>query len=227
MLLWKLNGGTNDHKVIKLICDVSYVIMSAMASQITGASIVYSTAYSGANQRKHQSSASLAFVQGIHRRPVNSPHKGPVMWKVFPFDDVIMWHSFVLSAEIWKMLHHTSWYVLCTPAATHSVGSCHLWLPCTDSKALKGLTLNTLRLRQNGRRFADGNFKCIFLNENIWISIKISLNYVPKGPINIIPTMGQIMAWCRLGNKQLSERMMFSLLTHICVTRLQWVNPWR
>ena len=61
-----------------------------MASQITSLTIVYSTVYSGADERKHQSSASLAFVRGIHRWPVNSPHKGPVTRKMFPFDDVIM-----------------------------------------------------------------------------------------------------------------------------------------
>ena len=64
--------------------------MGAMASQITSLSIVYSTVYSDADQRKHQSSASLAFVRGIHRGPVNSPHKWPVTQKMFPFDDVIM-----------------------------------------------------------------------------------------------------------------------------------------
>ena len=66
------------------------VIMGAIASQITSLTIIYSTVYSGADQRKHQRSASLAFVWGIHRRPVNSPHKGPVTRKMFPFDDVIM-----------------------------------------------------------------------------------------------------------------------------------------
>ena len=64
--------------------------MSAMASQITSLMIVYSTVYSGGDQRKHQSSASLAFVRGIHRWPMNSPHKWPVTRKMFPFDDVIM-----------------------------------------------------------------------------------------------------------------------------------------
>ena len=64
--------------------------MSAMASQITSLTIVYSAVYSGVDQRKYQSSASLAFVLGIHRGPVNSPHKGPVTRKMFPFDDVIM-----------------------------------------------------------------------------------------------------------------------------------------
>ena len=66
------------------------VIMSTMASQITDVSIVYLTVPSGADQRKHQSSASLAFVWGIHRWSVNSPHKGPVTRKMFPFYDVIM-----------------------------------------------------------------------------------------------------------------------------------------
>ena len=56
-----------------------------------GFAIVYSTIYSGVDRRKHQSSASLAFVREIHRWPVNSPHKGPVMRKMFPFDDVTMW----------------------------------------------------------------------------------------------------------------------------------------
>ena len=64
--------------------------MSTMASQITGASIVYSTVHSCTYQRKHQSLVSLAFGRGIHRWPVNSPHKGPVMRKMFPFDDIIM-----------------------------------------------------------------------------------------------------------------------------------------
>ena len=72
-------------------CHYNDVIMGAMASQITNLTIVYSTVYSGADQRKHQSSVSLAFVRGIHRSPVNSPHKWPVMRKRFPFDDVIMW----------------------------------------------------------------------------------------------------------------------------------------
>ena len=68
----------------------SDVIMSTIASLITSLTIVYSTVYSDADQRKHQSPASLAFVRGIHRRPVNSPHKWPVTRKMFPFDDVIM-----------------------------------------------------------------------------------------------------------------------------------------
>ena len=78
------------------------VIMSMMASQITSLMIVYSTAYSGADQRKHQSCTSLAFLMAIHLWPVNSSHKGPVTPKMFPFDDVIMMGKF------------TSIYWLCT-----------------------------------------------------------------------------------------------------------------
>ena len=76
----------------------SVVIMGSIASQITSLTIVYSAVNSGADQRKHQSSASLAFVWGIHRGPVNSLHKGPVMRKMFPFDDVIM------NAKLWYFL---------------------------------------------------------------------------------------------------------------------------
>ena len=116
------------------------VIMSSMASQITSLMIVYSIVYSGTDQRKHQSSASLAFVRGIHRWLVNSPHKGPVMWKMFPFDDVVM--------------------------------------------------------------------KCVLFNENVRISIHVSLNFAPDGPINNKSALVQIMAWCWAGDKPLSEPMM-------------------
>ena len=84
------------------------------------------------------------------------------------------------------------------------------------------LFINTLRPRQNGRHFADDIFKRVFLNENIWVPIKISLKFVPKGPVNNIPALVQIMAWRRPGDKPLSEPMMVNLLTHICVNRPQW-----
>ena len=82
--------------------------------------------------------------------------------------------------------------------------------------------LNTLRPRQNGCHFPDDIFEGIFLNKNEWISLKISLKFVPKVRINNIPALVQIMAWRRRGDKPLSEPMMVSLLTHICVTRPQW-----
>ena len=85
-------------------------------------------------------------------------------------------------------------------------------------------SFNTLRPRQNGRLFADDTFKCIFLNENIRISTKNSLKFVPKGLINNNPALFQIMAWRRPGDKPLSEPMLVKSLTHIYVTRPQWVN---
>ena len=88
------------------------VIVSPMASQITSLTIVYSTVYSDADQRKHQSSASLALVRGIHRWPVNSPHKWPVTRKMFPF----WWRH-----HEWKCLHFAEIFV------TGCSGSCNFW----------------------------------------------------------------------------------------------------
>ena len=86
------------------------------------------------------------------------------------------------------------------------------------------MLVNSLRPRKNGRLFPDDILKWIFLNENIWILLRISLKFVPKVQINNIPALVQIMAWRRPGDKPLSEPTMVSLLTHICVTRPQWVN---
>ena len=99
---------------------------------------------------------------------------------------------------------------------TYFIGSAH------DVNLLLGF--NTLRPRQNGRHLPDVIFKCISLNKNEWISIEISLKFVRKGSINNIHALIQIMAWCRPGDKPLSELMMACLLTHICVTRPQWVK---
>ena len=84
--------------------------------------------------------------------------------------------------------------------------------------------VNTSRPIQNGLSFPDDIFKCIFLNENVWNSIKISLKSVSRGPIYNIQALVQIMAWRRPGDKPLSEPMLVTLPTHICVTRPQWVN---
>ena len=85
--------------------------------------------------------------------------------------------------------------------------------------------INTLRPRENGCLFPDDIYKCIFLNENVWIVLKISLKFVPKERINSTPALVQIMAWRQPGDKPLFEPMIVSLLMHICVTRPQWVNP--
>ena len=151
--------------------------MGAIASQITSLASVYSIVYSDADQRKHQSSESLAFVQGIHRGPVNSPHKWPVTRKMFPFDDVIMACIDLILAHVWLRL----WC---------SLGDSHLTHWGRDKMAAT---------------LADDTFICKFVNENILMSITISLKFFPKGPINNIPALVQIMA----GDKPLSEPMIY------------------
>ena len=105
------------------------------------------------------------------------------------------------------------------PIDTHNASTLIINTPWTIN-----IVFNTLRPRQNGRHFPGDIFKCIFLNENAWIAIKISLKFVPKGPINKSLALVQIMAWRRWGDKLLSEPLMVSLLTHICVTRPQWIK---
>ena len=97
-LLVEKNGSPDKSKGLQPVSHDGSVVMGTVVSQITSLTIVYSTVYSDADHRKHQSSASLGFVREMHRGPVNSPHKWPVTRKMFPFDDVIM--SFVDIGEI-------------------------------------------------------------------------------------------------------------------------------
>ena len=94
---------------------------------------------------------------------------------------------------------------------------------CGSVQTNYSLIFNTLRPEQNGRHFADVIFKRISMNENVWILIEISLKFVHKGPINNNPALVHIMAWRWPGDKPLSQPILFSLLTHICVTRPEWV----
>ena len=93
-------------------------------------------------------------------------------------------------------------------------GTFNTWVCIFQEICFKILSLaasyifNPLRPRQNGLHFGDDIFKCIFSNENVWILIKISQNFVPMGSVNNIPTLVQIMAWNRPGDKPLSEPMM-------------------
>ena len=98
----------------------------------------------------------------------------------------------------------------CVPRSGSSMGYVEIW----------GI-FNTLKPTQDGRHFPDDIYTCIFLNENEWHSIKMSLKFVA---INNFPALVQIMAWRRPGNKPLSEPMMVVLPIHICVTLPQWVN---
>ena len=123
-------------------------------------------------------------------------------------------YEIVINFQILSMLcTNQSLNVSSTVISTRPI---HHWRIC--------IFVNTLRPRQNGRYFADDTFKRIFLNETFRFLIEISLKFVPKGPINNIPSLVKIMAWRRSGDKPLSEPMMVWLLRHICVTRPQWVN---
>ena len=94
-----------------------------------------------------------------------------------------------------------------TSAVVRSVSEPRKW---TIAKGTREQWINTLRPRQNGRHFPDDIFKRVFLNEKLWISIRISLKFVPKGPITNITALVQIMAWHRPGDKSLSEPIMVS-----------------
>ena len=123
MVPWlQLHLGPNDTYVSHVMMWWHYtdVIMSTMASQITSLTIVYSTVYSVADQRIHQSSASLAFVREIHRWLVNSPHKGPVTRKMFPFADVIM-DSASVSSVIFIGTHQFNWSAIRRPPCFHVI----------------------------------------------------------------------------------------------------------
>ena len=134
-----------------------------------------------------------------------------------------------------RLLWRTSYEFLCLVIYVHlhthihiSVSNIlfhtHICLCNNNGHSLTSHAINTLRPRQNYRHFADDIFICTFLNVNIWISINVSLKCVLNGPINNISALVQIMAWRRLGDKPLSEPMMVSLLTHICVTQPRWIN---
>ena len=125
----------------------------------------------------------------------------------------------IYGADRPKCLHH-NWlvnkkrygqFLVC-----HSAVPCALWsvLPRGKLRSVMAATVGvviSLRLRQNRRHFADDVFKCNFMNKIGWIPIEISLKFVPKGPINNIPALVQIMAWRRTGDKPLSEPMMTQL----------------
>ena len=136
-VIWVSIGWRHDMEVLSALPTHhnNDVIMSTVASQITSPTIVYSIVYSDADQRKHQSPASLAFVREIHRWPVNSPHKGPVTRNIFPFDDVIMripnrYHVFERYCYmcIFKLL---TMYGLQTPREHHAImGGCFWFSFC-------------------------------------------------------------------------------------------------
>ena len=144
------------------------------------------------------------------------------LWHILPVYYIWDFTAGTGVCKAWTRItpHVILWYVITCP---WPVAYC--WF--TTPRILVGWRqphFNTLRPRQNGHHFADDNFKRIFLNENVRISIEISLKFFPKGRINNIPSLVQMMAWCRPGDKPLSEPMKVRSPTHIYVARPQWVN---
>ena len=158
-----------------------------MPSQIISVSTVNSTVCSGRDQRKHQSSTPVALVRGIHRWPMDSPHWGPIMRKVFPFNDIIM------------SLHH---YAVLLQSAEHPQLELHFqWKQQPTSHFNSPPPLDKM-----AASLAD-IFKCIFLNGNDRIPIRISMRFVPRSSIDNKPVFVQVMAWRRTGDKPLPELM--------------------
>ena len=165
--------------------------------------------------RTHEVSISHLYMRGMGCRSLlQSPTK------VLPLH--------LLSCAQYFVIHDRDLSRVYSTTMLHpKMGSCVKTMRCPtqqDGQLLQAGFFNTLRPRQNGCRFADDTFKTHFLEKKIRISIKISLKFVPKGPINNNPALVQTMAWRRSGDKPLSEPMMVTLLTHICVTRPQWVD---
>ena len=192
--------------------------MGAIASQITGLTIVYSTVYSGAVQRKHQSSVSLAFVRGIHRGPVNFPHKWPVTRKMF--DDVIMWQSPSLhllisilnvKREMWgsSITHDTfsererEKNIISTRKQNSKPNSTKI----IDDDSIKPVCCTNPTLH---RSHIPPFCKCIFFTQKYLgykYFIQIWLMILPKGPIDTMWASVQVMACRATGDKPLLEPM--------------------
>ena len=179
-------------------------------------------------------STFLAFCAGNSPVTGEFPTQRPVTWSFNVFIDLHLnqqlskqgrhWWFETPSCSLWRHCNGTP-MIHTIPLHQGVVYTCYIG-PCytrTFNHELK-IKFNTLRQRQNGRYFPDDFFKCIFLNAKIWYPIKISLKFVPKVPINNMPALVQIMAWRQPGDKPLFEPVVVSLLTHICVTRPQWVN---
>ena len=142
----------------------SDVIIGAIASQITSLTIVYSTVYSGADQRKHKSSASLAFLRGIHRWPVNSPHKGPVTRKTFPFDEVIGL-GLLSSVVVISPLFVVSCILIFLRVTSLALGQSHD-CPSTSEVSLKDLNKISLYLRTTEHSKTWAYKVCIYLGKH-------------------------------------------------------------
>ena len=170
-------------------------------------------------------------ITGFHQKLDVQVHRPALCtWSVLccvlllaQFNHILQGYFIVTRAIICSSNSEEPWRICTNKSSVGQFNTNMLSYSANIGISMRLSDLNSLRLRQNGRLFADDTFKRIFLNENARISIKISLKFVPKGPINNNPALVLIMA-CRLvGAKPLSEPMLVRSLTHICVTLPQWV----
>ena len=200
------------------------VIMSTMTSQITSLTIVYSTVYSGAVQRKHQSSASLAFVRGIHRWPVNSPHKGPVSRKMFSFDGVIMIRIFAILQVTSHVSNIKGWL--------RTGGPCEPALMILDSTACRphlfsGPYIAVERLVDGWWILSSMLHCCSPLNQNtvcawycVYDSRITSIKFTLTWETQHLPVSATYWTWCYLNIPELHSNHMLLNCKSIC--RKQW-----
>ena len=208
-------------------CHYNDVIIGAMAYQITSVTIVYPTFYSGADQRKYQRSASLAFVRGIHRWPVNSPHKWPVTRKMFPFDGDIIYSK---NDAKYASLTVVRWL---SPKQCRMVQpSLILHLSPLSAASIRHWTESVLVQVMASRRTGDKplhepNFSEIlikiqnlFLNESFYQSLG-SKPYFYSTDLTISVIFGELIH-INCGDPVSSIKMHFKCHSHVCIQMLRF-----
>ena len=185
--------------------------MSEIASQITSLTIVYSTVLSGADQSKHQSSASLAFVWEIHRWPVNFPHKWPVTRKIFPFDDVIM-----IKALTWTIFSRISMRILMTLTKIVTLEVPDYYYRYMEQNAnITALCFSSIlyiiwqlpkHWKIEGRNWTGSSADRVihFSDQCLYFDWKLT-EVFPNYPINNRSALVQAVAWWRFGGKSLPK----------------------
>ena len=202
--------------------------MGAMAYQITSLTIVYSTVYSGADQRKHQSSASLAFVRGIHRWSVNSPHRWQVTRKMFPFDDVIMVLIF-FSPQWWchrgwlenLPLPESCWYRWCPPRHCLHVLVPSVYAETSVDKETPGPRLN---IKTVFPRYGDSHVKdkTVARHGDPYTGKTTSLYWDVPEPFQWFYINGKIKTSQSISNSS----VFFNILVKLTTEKYQWNGKW-
>ena len=179
-----------------------------------------------------KSPAFRSFAQPFVQAQIKENIKAPLHWPVWGELPVTgRWHPLTngqLRGKCFHLMTSSCYFFSCQLCNYHALdkttqrlsnwNGLYAWMSFSE------IWVNILRPRQNVHDFADDIFKCIFVSDNAWIAIKTSLKFVPKGLINNMPALVQIITWRRPGDMPWSEPIMVSLLTYICITRRHWVK---